>query len=635
MSAQSCRDDAMIVRMSKVEIVGKKELLQDALVLLREMGVFQIEPATVGFIEEGQEEDIRSFVLDEKTMFERLFLEDLRRKIEGLLSDLPKLPVRRSYLEPRSVIDTIAKTLERHTAVARELFERQDALQKEHVELDRYAVFLGTLASLVESTRETPDLDFIGLTIREPGMADHLRQALSRITDWKFDLLTKSAEDGTLVGLITVEKELSDRVKKSLSDEHVPELIFPPSFSNLSFPEKVAYVKRRIADVSRMIQEINAERSRFAQRWVPIYQRVREWIDDRLSLLATSTAAYETRMCFFINGWMPAADVVRVRDRLSASFGNTAVLEEKEIREEDLDRVPIVLRNPSYFRPFELFTSLLPLPAYTSYDPTPFIGIFFPVFFGMILGDAGYGLILVLASLALMRKFKGRGMVRDAARILLIAALYSIFFGVLFGEFLGDLPERLFHLKPLCVERREAVVPMIYFTLAVGVAHVLLGLFFGVLTGFKKKEKKEALYKLLSIVMILCLIAVLASSFNIIPGLFARPVIIALLFMTPLLFFTGGLLAPLEFLKTIGNIISYVRIMAIGLTSVLLAFVANRLGGLTGDVVTGVVVAGLLHLLNLVLGVFSPTIHSLRLHYVEFFSKFMEHGGRRFEPLKR
>jgi len=75
--------------------------------------------------------------------------------------------------------------------------------------------------------------------------------------------------------------------------------------------------------------------------------------------------------------------------------------------------------------------------------------------------------------------------------------------------------------------------------------------------------------------------------------------------------------------------------MAIGLTSVLLAFVANNLGGLTGDVVSGVIVAGLIHVLNIVLGVFSPTIHSLRLHYVEFFSKFMEHGGRRFEPLKK
>jgi len=226
-------------------------------------------------------------------------------------------------------------------------------------------------------------------------------------------------------------------------------------------------------------------------------------------------------------------------------------------------------------------------------------------------------------------------MVRDAAKILMIAALYSIFFGVLFGEFFGDLPERYLHLKPLCIERREGVIPMIFFTLAVGVAHILLGLLLGAITGYKHHEKKEATYKVLSIIVILSLIAILASLFGLFPSVLKKPIIIGILFLTPILFFTGGLLAPLELLKSIGNIISYVRIMAIGLTSVLLAFVANNLGGETVDIITGIVVAGLLHLLNIILGVFSPTIHSLRLHYVEFFSKFIEHGGRRFEPLKK
>lgn len=625
----------MIVRMSKVEIVGAKELLQEILGLLRDLGIFQIEPATIGFVEEGREKDIRSFLPDEKTMGERLFLENLRQKIDELFSFLPKLPVRESYLEPRSIIDAVAKTIERHISRSKELFEKRDALQNERAELERYGIFLGALAPLVESTKETPDLDFIGLTIREPDMVEHLREAMSRITDWKFELVTEPMEDGTLVGLITVEKGLSDKVKKSLSDEHVPELILPPSFSSLTFSEKVTHVKKRITDISTQILQMDTQLSGLAQRWIPIYRSVKAWIDDRLSLLSTTTSTFETRLCFFINGWMSTADVEGLRKKITASYGTRVVVEEKEMHEEDLERVPIILKNPPYFKPFEIFTSILPLPAYTSYDPTPFIGIFFPIFFGMILGDAGYGLLLGIAAYFLIKKVRKKTMVRDAAKILMIASLYSIFFGVLFGEFFGDIPERFFHLKPLLLERREAVIPMIYFALAVGVAHVLLGLLLGSITGFKHGEKKEATYKVLSIVVILGMIAVLAAFFGVFPSLLARPIIIGILFLTPVLFFTGGLLAPLELLKSIGNIISYVRIMAIGLTSVLLAFVANRLGGETGDVVTGVVVAGLLHLLNIILGVFSPTIHSLRLHYVEFFSKFIEHGGRRFQPLKK
>ncbi|MDH4164341.1 MAG: ATPase [Nitrospirota bacterium] len=625
----------MIIRMSKIEIAGPKDLLQQVLSLLRELGLFQVEPAAIGFIDSADEQHVRSFSLDEKTTIERLYLEDLRLKIDDLVSLLPHAAVRESYIDPPTVIEALARMVDHHTVQARELSERRDALQKERVELERNAVFLSAVASLLQSAKETPNLEFIGLTVRDPAMVGNLREAISRITDWKYEFQTGTAGDGTVVGLITVEKAIADKVKRSLADEQVPELTFPAAFGSMTFTEKIAYVNQRKIEAAAEIEGATAAQERFAHRWLPLYRSVRDWIDGRLSLLRTTASAYETKMCFFIHGWMPSRDLERIRGSLLRSLGPQVVVEEKEMREQDLEHVPIALRNPAYFRPFELMTSLLPLPAYRSYDPTPFIGIFFPIFFGIILGDAGYGLVLLLGAWYLRKRFRGDQRIHDGGTILMISSGYTIFFGVLFGEFFGDLPERLFHLQPLCVERRTAIVPMLIFSLAIGAGHVVLGLLLGAMNAFQRNLKREGLFKALSIVVIFLIAAVLASFFGVFPLVLKRPAVLLILFLTPLLLFAGGILAPLEFLKSIGNIISYVRITAIGLTSVLLAYVANQLGGLTGDVVLGVVVAGLIHGLNIVLGVFSPTIHSLRLHYVEFFSKFVEHGGRKFEPLKK
>lgn len=634
--ASSLESETMIVKMSKIEIAGPKEMLQEVLYLLRDMGIFQIEPvAAAGLHEKVGDAKIRPFSLDERTAFERLFLNDLRDRIDELFSYLPPIPVRTSHIEPRAVIHIVSKTIPMHITTAKDMHDRRKALEEERTGLAGYESFLAAAASLFKVEHEAPDLEFIGITIKDPDFVVHLREAIARITDWKFELLTKPAEDGTLVGLIAVEKEASVGVKQALVSERVPELILPPSFGGLTFQEKLASLKKRISDIDDDIRKIDADREVFCRRWAPLYRRVREWIDDRLSLLQATAFALETRMCFIILGWIPYNQVDALRKRLADAFKEQVVMEEKELREEDLDKVPVMLSNPAYFRPFELFTQLLPLPRYTSYDPTPFIGIFFPVFFGMILGDAGYGLLLITLALSLIKRQHADRLVRDAAKILLISSVYTVFFGILYGEFFGDLPNRLFGMEPICIERRTAVIPMLVFVLSVGTVHVILGFILGEINALKRKAKREVVFRLLNITVILGVAAGAASFAAGAPKLLTTPVIILILFAAPMLFFTGGLLAPLELLKGIGNIISYARIMAIGLTSVLLAFVANRLTGLMGNIFVGIIVAGMLHAVNIILGVFSPTIHSLRLHYVEFFSKFIEPGGRRFEPLKK
>jgi V/A-type H+-transporting ATPase subunit I len=625
----------MIVRISKVEIAGPRELLKETLTLLYDTGTLQIEADAVNFIEKNDLVYLESFVSDAKTLTERFFYEDLKGRIDELLSYLPDRAVRSSGIEPLAIIDTINETLRKHLPLCRDLTQKKEKLQTELRELNRYSTFLDAVEPLVENVTATPDLEFIGLTLRNDEAKQLLREVLTYRAEGKFELITSVTEDGTIVGLVTVSRDVSGNIKAALSDNDIPELRFPPSFSGMDLVDKIRFLRSRTNDLSGEIEEMDMRLDNCAAKWGAIYRRVREWLDEKLSILRAAAYVYETKMCFFFYGWIASADVRDLATKLNRQFSGKVVLQEMEIREEESDRMPVILKNPPYFRPFELLTKILPLPRYTSYDPTPFIGIFFPLFFGMILGDSGYGLLLMITSLIMIRRFRKNRNVTDAFKILFVASLYSFFFGILYGEFFGELGHKLFGLEALLVERRTSVIPMLYFAVTVGVIHIILGSFLALLTALKKKTGRRAVYHLFHILIIICILALIASIFGKFPSLMTKPIIILILIFTPLMLFTGGLLAPLEIIKSIGNIISYARIMAIGLTSVLLAFVANRLAGMTGDIVLGIVVASLIHLLNIIIGVFSPTIHSLRLHYVEFFSKFIETGGRKFEPLKK
>jgi V/A-type H+-transporting ATPase subunit I len=620
--------------MSKVEIVGPRHLLAETLALVRLKGDLHIEPSAVGFVDDLHKRKIHSLLPDEKTLFEKIFLEELETKLNSLFACLPTEKIRESFLSPRPIIRTVSKTLDKHLGKCRELSEKRETIQHDLLELHEYKTFLATVSTLLNNVQLSPNLDYIGLTLKDEKTADILQEELSCLDEIEpsCELLTAPAKDGRLIGVIAVTKDISEKIRSLLSQKHLPEMTFPESLQNMSFTGKVEYLKNRIKDNETTLQKISAELAEFSHRWGPMYRAALDWIREQLSIIQASALSFQTSMCFFIYGWMPTGKVTALRSSLQKNFAGCVVLEEIDIRSEDLERVPVVLQNPLYFKPFENFTRLLPLPSYTSFDPTPFIAIFFPIFFGLILGDVGYGLILLVLSYALNRVARTNRLFHDGIQILKICSFYSIIFGFLYGEVFGNFGHRAFGLKPLFIDRQENIMAMLYFAMAIGMAHVTLGLVMGFISAIRRRTNKEALVKLINIVFIFLIVALIVTFVGLFPELLTRPIIITIIILCPLLLFSGGLLAPLELLKNFGNIISYARIMAIGLTSVLLANVANQLSGLTGDIILGLIVGGIIHLIGILIGVFSSSIHALRLHYVEFFDKFIVLGGRKYTP---
>ncbi|MEA3441490.1 MAG: V-type ATPase 116kDa subunit family protein, partial [Chloroflexota bacterium] len=258
--------------------------------------------------------------------------------------------------------------------------------------------------------------------------------------------------------------------------------------------------------------------------------------------------------------------------------------------------------------------------------------------FGMMLGDVVYGLILLLISLLLTRRFK-EGLMHDILIVLAMGSGWSIVFGFLYGEALGTLGAK-FGLQPIWFERasKEHVASLLMMSLIVGAVHITLGLILGVWEAIKERKRSHLLERGGMLLGLCCLFLIVGVLMNYLPDDFMTPaisgLIIGIVLLSASLGWLGILIGPIEFIGLIGNVLSYLRIAAIGLASIYLAKVANDVAGMLGSVVVGVILAVLVHSLNLVMGAFSPTIHSLRLHYVEFFRKFYEGGGNPYKPFK-
>jgi V/A-type H+-transporting ATPase subunit I len=623
----------VIVQMSKIEVLGPKHLLVPVLETIQRHELMQVDGSIQHRFKEGAERQLAPFVAGKTCCDERERCATLREQVGRLLSLLPPVPARTTYLPPERALDVVAEQIEKRLASCEEQVRRRQQLTEEATRLQQALVFLETVASLVDQNEGTEGREYIGVAVKDAAALQRLRQAVAGLP-YRSDIRATQAPDGSYIGLLTTEGGFAETLKEALDKEWLPEMRLPPYLEGRPLPEKVAVVRQRLLEASGEAAHIEEQLRRFATAWRGLYEQVQHWLDARLAVLDVQNEAFATERCFVLFGWTPKASVPALKAAIQQEHGDEVIVQERLLLPEDLAHVPVALENRSYFKPYELLVSLLPPPRYTSFDPTPFIAVSFPFFFGVILGDIGYGSVLLLVALALLRFARPRPVVRDACHMLVTASIWSIAFGVGYGELFGEAGAHLVGMTPM-LDRRTAIVPTLYFAVALGAAHVTLGLVLGVLTARRSNHPRETLFRLCNVFTLFFLLVGAASYWMGAPGWLPRACFIAAAMMVPLMAMTGGPLAPLEFVRHLGNIMSYARLMAVGLASALLAYVANDLATAIESVWLGAAIALLLHAFNLVLGVFAPAVHALRLHYVEFFSKFFEPGGRRYRPLKQ
>ena len=619
----------MIVPMTKVRLLGARKHLPEAIRTVQDAGVLHLaQPAALapGLPSAPAATDHRRI-----RQLERLLADvQFARSLLAAPSPLRSPPVALPDVHALAVWARLGRRVRRRAETLR---DRRLALEEEQALVARYQRFFKAFASLELARHRFADVSAYHVVLRpdQSGQLARLRAALAERLDNTFELLAEPLPTGETALLLLVPASVARRIDELLAEANVQEVPMPAGYGG-TLAEAIPRLLRRHDEIPAELASAQRERADLVARHGPELARAEAAVHDELERRRAIGLSASTMHAFVMEGWLPSGTESALAGALDQQFHDAVMLETVGREHWRSDDAPVVLRNPRLFRPFETITRMLPLPRYGTIDPTPFVGVFFPMFFGLMLGDVGYGLALAALSAVLHLKTRPGSTPRAVAEVGGACALFGVAFGVAFGEFFGDLGRRWFGLEPLLFDREHEVLAFLGLAVALGVAHIVLGLVLGAIAS-RHTHPRTALGRLLSAAIVLLIVVAILAAMERLPHALLMPATVLILIAFPVIVILEGIVAPIELFTTLGHILSYARIMALGTASVMLAIVANQMVGAMGSVTVGVLFALLFHLVNFALGVFSPSIHALRLHYVEFFGTFYSPGGTKYQPL--
>ena len=388
-------------------------------------------------------------------------------------------------------------------------------------------------------------------------------------------------------------------------------------------------------------------------------QILHDHFENLVSQIYTRDMAPASEHAMFLESWVKKKDY-SLLESVVLRFESASI---SAVEPGQGEEVPIEIDNGPATRPFETITRLYGTPAITDVDPTVFLAPFFALFFGLCLTDAGYGIILVALLAWVLKKLQGD---KKAIWMLLICSVLTIVAGALTGGWFADTIQTLlpqtegsigatlngWRVKMMLFDPMEQPLVFIGISLALGYIQVLFGLGIAFVNLLLQKRYAEAVFeKLTWLVLLNCILLYALAKSDVVPAGLAPVVGIFALVQVGLIFwFTernsglagrigGGVFAVFSTVFYLGDMLSYVRLMALGMVTAGLGMAINILTKLLMDVPYVGFILGMLmfvggHAVNIALSLLSAFVHSLRLQFVEFFPKFFSGGGRDFKPLR-
>jgi len=368
----------------------------------------------------------------------------------------------------------------------------------------------------------------------------------------------------------------------------------------------------------------------------------------------------QTKNVLILEGWILEKDIDSLKKRLFKKYQEIEIFFSDPKENEN---IPIALNNNKIIKPFEVITELYGIPQYKEFDPTPLLMPFFFIFFGMCLSDAGYGLIMAGLFYFAARKFKVRGMAKKLFNLLILGGLSSFVVGVFMGSWLGNtldfLPNQIIFIRNILLNKVALInpinnpMPILILSLILGLIQIYTGIITKFIANIKNKKLADGLMDQGSWLLLITgfLILGIANIFS-----YSKLVV----FLSKIMIVGGilsivlsqgrinkniakrigiGILALYNIIGYLSDVLSYSRLFALGLATGIIAVVVNTLVLLVKDIpYIGFLFVILIyfggHLFNIAISTLSAFIHSARLQYVEFFTKFYHGGGTAFNPFK-